>query len=255
MIAAMNEQAPFTAATGVLDNGCGPGGLISHILDQFGSEIPESATILAADYSAAMLEKLNDTKQARIADGQRVWERLEIQKLDAHDMSAIADGSLSHITGGHVYFLLSDPRKALKEANRIMRPGGILAVSSGKAGQHLGPLEAAVETVRPGTHLRMLSEPWNSEAGVKGELEATGFTDVQTFLVDAELGYESHDEFAKMILLMPIMKDITESYDADEHERVHAEVVKNLRAVNPAAPGVLRGTSIVAIARKGWVEA
>ena len=250
MIAAMNEKAPFADATGILDNGCGAGGIISHILDEYGSEIPESATLLAADYSAAMLEKVDEVKGVKISSGHKIWGRLETKNLDAHDMSAIADGSLSHITGGHVYFLLFDPRKALKEAHRVLRPGGALAVSSGKSGQHIDVLQDAVETIRPGTQLRMLSEPWKSEVGAKGELEATGFTDVQTFAVDSEVKYGSHSEFARMLLLMPVMKNVTEGYDEQEKERLHAEVVKNLHAVNPAEPGALTGSSVVAVARR-----
>lgn len=250
MIAAMNEKAPFAKATGILDNGCGPGGVISHILDQYGSEIPESATVLAADYSAAMLGKLDENKQVKISSGHQVWERLETKSLDAHDISAIADGSLSHITAGHVYFLLADPRKALKEAHRVLKSGGAIAVSSGKSGQHMGILQDSVEVIRTGTHFRMLSEPWKSEEGAKGELEATGFTDVQTFSVDSEVKYESHEDFAKMLLSMPVMKNITEGYDEDEQQRLHVEVVQGLRSVNPAEPGALTGSSVVAIASK-----
>jgi len=251
MISRLDERLPFATASGVFDNGCGTGGVISHILDAFGSKIPDSATISASDFSKAMLEKTAERKEANISAGKPVWDRLQLHSLDAHNLSTIADGSVSHVTGGHVYFLLSNPRQALKETHRILRPGGVLALSSGKGSQHLDALHDAVEVIRPGSNFHLLQEPWASEAGVKGELEACGFVDTEAFPVESEMRYEKHEEFANLLLVMPAMKVALESYTEDEKKRLFVEVVEALRARNPAEPGTLTGTSIVALGRRG----
>ncbi|KEF58900.1 uncharacterized protein A1O9_03743 [Exophiala aquamarina CBS 119918] len=246
MILRLNERSPFATARGVFDNGCGTGSVISYILDVFGSEIPDSALVSAADFSRHMLEKLRETKEANVAAGKQVWDRLQLHNLDAHDLSTMADGSVSHVTGGHLYFLVSNPRQALEETYRILSKGGVLALSSGKGSQNLDALHDAVEEIRPGTNLQLLQEPWSSEAGVKNELEACGFVDTETFLVDAEIRYETHDDFAKTLLLMPIMKQAIESYTEDEKKRLLVKLVQALRSRNSAEPGTLTGTSIVA---------
>jgi SAM-dependent methyltransferase len=248
MIARLDERAPFAAATGVLDVGCGTGAVISHILEEHGGKIPSSATIAAADFSEAMLEKLRETKQSNAS--KPGWDRLQLHRLDAHDLSAIPDGSFSHVTGGHVYFLLSNPRQALKETHRILARGGMLATSSGKCSEHLDALHDAVEAVRPGTNLQLIREPWTSEQGVQSELEACGFTDVETFAIETEMRYEAHDDFAQVLLVMPVMKEATRGYDDTEKKTLLEKLVHALRQKNPSAPGSLKGTSIVALARR-----
>lgn len=247
MIHRLNERSPFATASGVFDNGCGTGAVISYILDAFGREIPDSATVSAADFSQHMLEKLGEAKGANVSAGKQVWDRLQLHNLDAHDLSTIATGSVSHVTGGHLYFLVSNPRQALKETYRILGQGGVLALSSGKNSQHIDALHDAVEIIRPGTNLQLLQEPWASEAGVKNELEASGFVDTETFLVEAEIRYETHQDFAKTLLVMPIMKNAVESYSEDEKKRLLVTLVEALCSRNSAEPGTLTGTSIVAL--------
>lgn len=250
MIERLNELSPFATASGVLDNGCGSGAVISYILDTFGSEMPSSSSILAADFSEHMLEKVRETKQARVSKGKEGWDRLELRNVDAHDLSAFHDGSVSHVTGGHLYFLLDDPQKALKETYRILSAGGVLATSGGSWSQHLDALQDAVEVIRPGTNLRLIRPNWATEAGVKNELETAGFGAVETFLIESEMQYKTHEDMASTLLVMPVMKNAVEGYDENEKARLHTEVVKNMRSKNPAEPGVVKGASIVALGRK-----
>ena len=161
----LDEIWSFSKANAIFDNGCGTGPIISHILERYGGELPESTTILAGDFSDPMLEPLRKKKATNTQTPGDVWDRLEIRNLDAHDLSGVPDNSVSHVTGGMVYFLLPDPRKALKETHRVLCPGGIVATSNGRTSQHVDALSRAVEKVRPGTHLSLLSGVWTSEAG------------------------------------------------------------------------------------------
>ena len=86
--------------------------------------------------------------------------------------------------------------------------------------------------------------------GVKEEFESTGFVDVETHVLDASIGYESHDQFAEMLLQMPVVKNTTDEYSEDERNKLQGYVVEQLKNVNSAEPGELQGTTIVALARK-----
>jgi ubiquinone/menaquinone biosynthesis C-methylase UbiE len=254
MITRVNEIFLFSSASGILDNGCGSGSIISHVLDTFSSDIPHTARIVASDYSVHMLDALNQTKQARraaqLGGTTNVWQRLELLNLDAHDLSAIPSNSLSHVTAGHLYFLLDDSRKALAETHRVLAPNGVLALSSGSGSQHITALQNAVERIRPGTNLKMIREEWSSESNIRNELLATSFTDIETFSMESELPYTDHMGFAETMMIMPVMKNVTADYNEVEKERLLEEVVVELRKANPKEPGKLSGTSIVAIARK-----
>ena len=62
--------------------------------------------------------------------------------------------------------------------------------------------------------------------------------------------YDTHEQFAKILVQMPIMKNLIEWWDDGEKDRLLKEIVVQLCRRNPAAPGSLQMTSIIAIARK-----
>lgn len=250
MIARMNEMWPFNASKGIFDNGSGTGSIVSYILETHGAETPKTTQILAGDFSEPMLEVLRQKREASITQKGDIWDRLEVRNMDAHHLSSISGNSMSHVTGGHLYFLLSDPRQALREVNRVLCPSGVIALTCGKSSQHIDALCDAVEAVRPGTNLKLLKEPWSSEEGVKTELEATGFVNVETHLHETSINYTDHESIVDMLLVMPVMKDATKGFSEQEQEQLRRQLVGNLKMTNPAAPGNLQGVGIIALARK-----
>lgn len=250
MAARINELWPLNESTGIFDNGTGTGSIISHILETYGADIPKATQLLAGDFSEPMLDVLRQKKQDNLDQQGDIWERLEIRNIDAHDLSGITDNSFSHVTGGHLYFLLPDPRQALREVNRVLCLSGVIALTSGKSSQHIDALCDAVETVKPGTNLKLLKEPWSSEDGVRGELEATGFVNVETHLHDTSINYTSHEDMADMLLVMPVMKDASKDFSDGERNLLRQQLVANLREKNPTAPGSLQGVGIIALAQK-----
>jgi ubiquinone/menaquinone biosynthesis C-methylase UbiE len=251
LIARMNETCPLREATGILDNGCGAGALISYVLDEYGQQLPPDATIIGADFSEHMVKALSDKQKTRVDGGQEVWKRLQPRQIDAHDLSSVIEaGSLSHVVAGHVFFLLADARKALREAHHVLKSDGVLAISHGYESQHIDAIQEAVESIRPGTHLKMVRKEWSTEEATKQELKECGFEDIEMFFVDNEMGYEKIDDFANMLVRMPVMQNVVEDYSTEEKERLVQRLAKNLRAMNPEEPGKLKGRNLVAIARK-----
>ncbi|KPI40410.1 CRAL-TRIO domain-containing protein C3H8.02 [Cyphellophora attinorum] len=253
LIARMDEVYPVREATGILDNGCGAGALISYILDEYGSQLPPDATIIGADFSEHMVKALSDKQKTRIDGGQEVWKRLQPRQIDAHDLSSvIGAGSLSHVVAGHVFFLLADARKALRQAHLVLQSGGILAISHGYESQHIDAIQDAVESVRPGTQLKMVRKEWSTEEATKAELEECGFEDVEIFFVDNEMGYEKIDDFASMLVRMPVMQNVVDDYSTDEKQRLVQQLAGNLRQANPKEPGKLRGRNLSAYTSYTW---
>src|SRR5438552_3235415 len=53
---------------------------------------------------------------------------ITVSKMDAHHFD-FPDGAFDVVTAGFVLDLLSDPAAAVAEARRVLRPGGVFAVS------------------------------------------------------------------------------------------------------------------------------
>lgn len=60
-----------------------------------------------------------------------IWNRVEAKVLDAQVLEEVEDGSISHITGTMVYNLVTDGRKALEAAWRVLVPGGTVGMTLG----------------------------------------------------------------------------------------------------------------------------
>ena len=106
MLEGLDKRWPFSKAEGILDNGCGPGPIMTRILKDHA--IPESCSLTCSDFSGAMIETVNTKKAEAIeADSKSPWSRVETMKQDAMNLENIKDASQSHITAGLVRAILS----------------------------------------------------------------------------------------------------------------------------------------------------
>lgn len=94
---------PFSKATGILDNGCGPGPVMSRLLRDY--QVPASASLTCSDFSAPMIEKVEEVKAAAIEENSSsAWSRVETVVQNAMDLQSIQDSSVSHVTAGWVSY-------------------------------------------------------------------------------------------------------------------------------------------------------
>lgn len=129
----MDSTVSFSSATSILDIGCGPGTAVTLLAEGYGAHIPADASLVATDFSQDMVNATLAKKQNIVAAGNDVsncWARLEAQVMDAQDLSAVESGSVSHLMGSLVYFMLPDAVKGLREANRVLKEGGVFACTS-----------------------------------------------------------------------------------------------------------------------------
>ena len=133
MVRVANAEYPLASALTVLDIGCGPGQVTDAVLKASGDSLPSSARIVASDLAPGILEEVKKRKKEEVVAGNMRWSRVEVMQCDAMDLSAFADGSVSHAFADFVLFGLPQPRVALQEVRRVLTDkhgGGVLALSS-----------------------------------------------------------------------------------------------------------------------------
>ena len=245
-----NAALPFSQATGILDNGCGPGPIISAIIFTYGNEIPTTTPLLAADFSDAMVAQVEVSKQEGIATGNKVWERVETKVLNAMDMQGVPDSSQSHVTAGWVYFMTPDPQKCLSESLRILKPGGVLALSSWEGNQWMDIMKE-LKNVRPEKVLPELPKAWSDVDLLRTELETAGFRDVKSERLAVTMQFESRENFVEMLVTkMPHMVAMTKDMSAEEIQKLRELCIARCKEMSPESPGELHGTVLIAVGKK-----
>ncbi|KAK4507858.1 hypothetical protein PRZ48_001593 [Zasmidium cellare] len=251
LLSRLDELHPFSKAIGVHDNGCGPGPIISRVIQDYGSQLPKDCVLSASDFSPAMIEQVEGTKKEEVEkDAGSLWGRVETSVLDAMDLKGIPDDSRSHITAGWVYFMTPDPQKCLSESKRVLATDGVLGCSSWKGSQWL-EIMRLVEVIKPERKMMEIPKAWMEKEGIKGELEKAGFTDVESREVEVEMTIEEYEPFLDLMTSkMPHMIAITKDYSEEEMKRLRDMMLAKLKEYSPTLPGKLYGTSLVAFGRK-----
>jgi len=254
MIERTNAILPFSRATAIFDNGCGPGPITSAIIAKYGSEVPEDCEFLAADFSEGMVKQVEGSKKEALAsedqENAQVWSRVQTQVLDATDLQGVANASKSHVLAGWVYFMTPDPQKCLTESLRVLQPGGVLACTAWEASDWLDVMMTLKE-VRPDFTMPELPKNWSDVGLLKKELEIAGFQGVESERVPVTMGFETHEGLIDFMAdAMPMMTAFTKLMTAEEVRRFKEVAVAKTKEFCPQAPGTLHGWALLAVGQK-----
>ncbi|KAK4545679.1 hypothetical protein LTR36_002633 [Oleoguttula mirabilis] len=248
MLDRANALSPFSEAFGILDNGCGPGPVMSRLIKDYGTTIPRSCSLTCSDFSEGMLKQVMSTKEK--SDAASPWKRVETLLQNAMDLGEIADESQTHVTAGLVYFMTPDPRKCLSESRRVLKEGGVLSLSSWEGSQWMELLKL-VAKVWPDKQLPTLPEEWSSTTAVEGELKKAGFRDVESYRVPVEMSFESQESIVEFLVTkLPHVVAMSKDKSEEDVARLKRVMVDEAKKMCPAAPGKLDGVAIVGIGRK-----
>jgi len=102
----------------LLDVGCGPG----TITVEFAAVLGPTGLVVGVDSAAPIIELAKDKSMAAATEGRVRFEVGDIYALD------FPDGHFDVVHAHQVLQHLADPVSALREMNRVVRPGGIIAV-------------------------------------------------------------------------------------------------------------------------------
>jgi ubiquinone/menaquinone biosynthesis C-methylase UbiE len=103
------------AGNRILDVGCGTGGMARGLAMLTGP----TGRVVAVDLSDTMLQEAR-ARSSSIAN-------LEFIKADVHHLP-FADASFDRCHARNVFEVVEDPRRALEEMIRVLRPGGIIVI-------------------------------------------------------------------------------------------------------------------------------
>jgi len=157
------DLAAVGAGTAVLDAGCGPGDLAI-------AAARRGATVVAADLSARMLERLRERAP-------------EIATLHVDGTALpLGDGAVDAVVAGFLLNHVDDARATLAELRRVLRPGGRLAATIWdvpERARHNGLIFEAVAAT--------LGALPATEDALRELLEGAGFVETSADRVDGTL--------------------------------------------------------------------
>jgi SAM-dependent methyltransferase len=208
----------------VVDVGAGPGDLGHRIASLVGPQ----GRVISTDFASEMVEV------ARQLGAARHLNNVEYRQLDAEAMD-LDDDAVDAVVGRSVYMLLADPAAALREARRVVHPGGSVAftvfstpesnpwaaVPGGALVQrgHLDPPPPGA----PGVFA--LGDP----ELVRNLVTAAGFSNVTIEPIDFAFHYEhEHDAWQAVVDLNGPLAVIIDRLSNDERESTRRAVLDGL---------------------------
>ncbi|KAI1405993.1 S-adenosyl-L-methionine-dependent methyltransferase [Hypoxylon fuscum] len=251
MLEGLNTRVPFSQTTGILDNGCGPGPIMARIIDEFGSSIPQSATLICSDFSSGMVDQANNTKKAAVEqNADSLWNNVKTEVLDAMDLNSIKDDSLSHVAAGWVFFNVKDPQKALAECKRVLQPGGVLSASSWAETDWLKILKA-ISKLNPALSPPAIGDDWGKTENVRAQFEKAEFRDVEVVEVPVDIPFKSYESFVDVMLTrVTQMVAASRGLPEEAKSKLKGLMIDEMKELCPTEPGVLKGVSLVALGTK-----
>lgn len=117
------RRLPLRTGDRVLDIGCGPGWFWASVV----KDVPEGLDLTLADQSAGM-----------VAEAVERCSALPFASVTGHEAEAtelpFRDGSFDAVIAMHMLYHVADQPAAIAEMFRVLKPGGVLAVTTNGAG-------------------------------------------------------------------------------------------------------------------------
>src|ERR1700709_324795 len=126
----------------------------------------------------------------------------------------------------------------------------VSALSSWEGNEWMDLLSSLFK-VRPDKQVPKMPAEWGTIEGIRGQLEAAGFRDIDVHPSETFWPFDNYEETVHYLLAqLPIMRKLTADVTQGELEDVHKLMVEDLKARHPSLPSRMRGTAIVGVGRK-----
>lgn len=256
LLESMNRIAPFSSAHSIVDVGCGPGTVITELINTYGTSIPATTPLTASDYSEGMVAQVRQT-QTQHSRTNPHWARLQTHVWNLSDLAEVANNSFSHIAASFVFFFLPDPRHGLTNTLRVLRPDGLLGLTSWHTLEWIDLFALSAANIRPDLVATRsafaIPSAWSTTEAVEKELRETGFEGVEVRYVETWLGVEDPEALVRFFIRgkVPFVLGLIEGFSESEVAAVCEGFVGLVRERKRVEPRGLKGMAIVATGRKG----
>jgi ubiquinone/menaquinone biosynthesis C-methylase UbiE len=225
------DKTPSGQELVVLDEACGTAIISVDLMQLLDETAKDNLTLTCADAADAMVDFVGSRIEAS------GWKNAKAVKADGTD-TKLPSSHFTHIFLNFGPMIFADWRAAMSEIHRMLRPGGMVAMSSwAKVGWVADVREAfATDPEIPALPVderlrKMFSEDgeWDDAAWIEEVLPSFGFVDVQTKLVPSTSVLSDTAECAHMvkgILSMIMSKYWSEEQRSDFGDRAKAVVTR-----------------------------
>lgn len=232
--------ADLRAGARVLDVACGTGLVTLEAAAKVGS----TGVVHATDISEAMVERI------RIEAERRAMPWITADRLEAEDLR-VSDSSFDVVLCSLGIMYVPDPAQAAREMLRVLRPGGVAAVSTWGARANCGWAE-----IFPIVETRVQSDvcPMFFQLGTGDRLahlmEQAGFSDVCAERLNVTLAYESPDEAIGAAFIGGPVALAYSRFDEPTRASAHAEYLASIAGWRTGEGYDLPGEFVIARGRK-----
>lgn len=235
---ALAQQVGVRAGDRVIDIACGPGALTLHLAGA-------GAQVTAIDHSPAMVARLLDRVEAA-----GLSRRVDGAAMDGQALT-FADNQFDVALSAFGIFLFPDNEAGLREAVRVVRPGGRVGIATWQGAFGAGPsllLHRAFAAMFPDRKIELPCQgaaEWGDPDTLRRALVDAGLIDVSVIEHNAEWPFPSAEvmgeEASRLFQMFPSWTGL----DDAERERLTASIVASLRA-----DSVVPTTALLATGRK-----
>ena len=175
------DLAEIAPGSDLIDVACGRGAVLL-------AAAPVAGSRTGVDLSPGMIELAEaDLRSAGLVG-------VDLQVMDAEQMG-FADASFDVLTAAFALFFLPDPERAVAEFRRVLRPGGIVAVSTWAESDPRWAWEGDL-IAAAGTPLRRAVRRLFSRAEeVVDLLAGAGFDDVRVYREETDISFASEQDW------------------------------------------------------------
>ncbi|MEM9782232.1 MAG: methyltransferase domain-containing protein [Pseudomonadota bacterium] len=203
----------------VLDIACGTGLVTLPLAHAVGRE----GRVIATDLSARMVDLL------RIEAEVRGLAQVEAFRADTETLSGVADGSVDLVTCALGLMYVPEPRRALAEALRVLKPGGRAVFAVWGERRHCGWSEIfPIVDARVKSEVCPLFFRLGTGAALSVEMEEAGFYGIGGTRLRTSLHYRDDRAALEAAFVGGPVALAYARFDAAVREAVHAEYLQSI---------------------------
>lgn len=177
------ELAAIKTGSTVLDVAAGRGAILFPMAEKVG----QAGSVTGIDFSGEMV------RQTAAEINERGLKNTQMLQMDAEHLDFEA-ASFDYVTCGFALFFFPNPAHALTEFKRVLKPGGLLAISTWGKADPLWQWTSALFQ-RPHSQNSKSRPSFDTPADLQNDLQQAGFADIRVEVEEADFPYQGVEDW------------------------------------------------------------